>query len=101
MLEAVATVSHEINNPLTVLQLRLGRLAKHLPAEATEAADDLEAAQEAAGQIESVTALLRNVVRPVSTQYLAGTARMLDLTASVHADDGKPGQSEPTPARSR
>jgi signal transduction histidine kinase len=87
VLEAVATVSHEVNNPLTVLQLRLTQLGKYLPEEATEAADHLEAAREAAGQIQQVTTLLRSVVRPVSTQYLQGTARMLDLTASVKADE--------------
>jgi GAF domain-containing protein len=101
VLEAVATVSHEVNNPLTVLQLRLARLAKHLPAEAAEAADDLEAAQEAAGQIQQVTALLRSVVRPVSTQYLSGTARMIDLTASVKGDEGTEAHSEHAPTRSR
>jgi GAF domain-containing protein len=101
VLEAVATVSHEINNPLCVLQLRLSRLAKHLPAEAAEAADDLEAAQEAAGQIQQVTTLLRSVVRPVSTEYLPGTARMIDLTASVKANEGTGEHSEQAPARSR
>jgi signal transduction histidine kinase len=94
VLEAVATVSHEVNNPLTVLQLRLGRLAKLLAAEATEAVTHLEAAQEAAGQIQRVTTLLRNVVRPVSTQYLTGTARMIDLKASVEADDSAREHSE-------
>ncbi len=88
VLEAVVTVSHEVNNPLCVLQLRLSRLAKHIPAEAAEAADDLQAAQEAAGQIQQVTTLLRSFVRPVSTQYLPGAARMIDLTASVKANEG-------------
>jgi GAF domain-containing protein len=101
VLEAVATVSHEINNPLTVLQLRLGRLAKQLPATATEATDDLQAAQEAAGQIQKVTTLLRSVVRPVSTPYLPGEARMIDLDASVNADDGATEHSDDGPARSR
>jgi GAF domain-containing protein len=102
VLEAVATVSHEVNNPLTVLQLRLTQLGKHLPEEATEAADHLEAAREAAGQIQQVTTLLRSVVRPVSTQYLQGTARMLDLTASVKADESG-GEQNPgdAPGRSR
>jgi signal transduction histidine kinase len=100
VLEAVVTVSHEINNPLTVLQLRLGRLAKVLPAEATEAVAHLEAAQEAAGQIQQVTTLLRNVVRPVSTEYLTGTARMIDLTASV-ADESQREYPEPAHARPR
>ncbi len=98
VLEAVATVSHEINNPLTVLQLRLGRLAKHLRAERGEAADDLQAAQEAAGQIQQVTTLLRSVVRPVSTEYLRGTTRMIDLTASVEGGEGAREQSENAPA---
>jgi GAF domain-containing protein len=101
VLEAVATVSHEINNPLTVLQLRLGRLAKQIPAEDTEAAGDLEASQEAADQIQRVTTLLRQVVRPVSTQYLRGTSRMIDLTASVETSDGTRDGSEKAPSRSR
>lgn len=84
VLEAAATVSHEINNPLTVLQLRLGRLAKRFPDD-PEAADDLETALEAADEIKQVTVQLRNVVQPVSTQYLRGTTRMLDLAASIKA----------------
>ncbi len=84
VLEAAATVSHEINNPLTVLQLRLGRLAKHRM-EDPDAADDLETALEAADEIQQVTVHLRSVVQPVSTQYLRGKTRMLDLAASIRA----------------
>ncbi len=81
VLEAAATVSHEVNNPLTVLQLRLSRLMKRVPADA-ETTDDFEVALEAADEINQVTVRLRNVVRPVSTHYLSGKTRMLDLTAS-------------------
>jgi GAF domain-containing protein len=95
VIEAVATVSHEVNNPLTVLQLRLGRLAKRLPADAVEAADDLEVAREAAGQIQQVTALLRNMVRPVITQYISGAARMIDLDASARDDAAEHGPARP------
>lgn len=84
VLEAAATVSHEINNPLTVLQLRLGRLAKRFPDD-PDATDDLETALEAADEIKQVTVQLRSVVQPVSTQYLRGTTRMLDLAASIKA----------------
>jgi signal transduction histidine kinase len=101
VLEAVAGVSHEINNPLTVLQLRLGWLAKRLPPEAIEAAEDLAMAREAAGQIQQVTTLLRSMVRPVSTQYVSGTARMIDLTASAKADEGARDPSEHLASRSR
>ena len=80
-----------------MLQLRLGRLAKRLRAKRGEAADDLVAAQEAASEIEQVTKLLRNVVRPVSTQYLRGTASMIDLKASVTDDEGMCKPSETTP----
>lgn len=83
MLEATATVSHEINNPLTVLQLRLNRLIKRCPADDAESADDLSVAYEASDEIKYVTMQLRNVVHPVSTQYLTGSTRMLDLTAST------------------
>jgi signal transduction histidine kinase len=85
VLEAAATVSHEVNNPLTVLQLRLVRIKKRcrLDEAEAEAMDDIEAALEAAGEIERVTIQLRRVVRPVSTRYVSGTTRMLDLAASV------------------
>ena len=86
VLEAAATVSHGINNPLTVLQLRLARLEKRCPPNDKDALDDLEAAQEAADEIQQVTVQLRNVVQPVSTHYLAGRrTRMLDLAASTIA----------------
>ncbi len=97
VIEAVATVSHEVNNPLTVLQLRLGWLAKRLPADALEAADDLEAAREAAGQIQHVTTLLRSMVRAVSTQYVSGVARMIDLNASARDE----ATTEHVPGRTR
>jgi len=86
VLEAAATVSHEVNNPLTVLQLRLGRLVKRCPPDDAEMSDDLEVALEAAAEINQVTVSLRRVVRPVSTNYLSGKARMLDLAASVAED---------------
>ncbi len=85
LLETAVTVSHEINNPLTVLQLRLGRLAKPGRPNDAEALDDLEAALEAAEEIKQVMVRLRSVVQPVSTHYLAtGSTRMIDLSASVY-----------------
>lgn len=84
VLEAAATVSHEVNNPLTVLQLRLGRLASRSAANDAATQDDLRAAFEAAREIHQVTLRLRQVVNPVSTHYLAaGDERMLDLAAST------------------
>lgn len=83
VVEAAATVSHEINNPLTVLQLRLSRLMKRCPADDADTIDDLQTALEAAFEIQQVTVQLRSVVQPVSTHYLAGKARMLDLAAST------------------
>jgi hypothetical protein len=62
-----------------------------------EAADDLEAAREAAGQIQQVTALLRNMVRHVSTQYVSGAVRMIDLNASSRDD----ATTEHVPAHTR
>lgn len=83
VLEAAATVSHEVNNPLTVLQLRLGRLTKRFAMGDSDTLDDLEVAQQAADEIHQVTVRLRRVVKPVSTQYLSGKGRMLDLAASM------------------
>lgn len=85
VLEAAATVSHEINNPLAVLQLRLDRLAKRHRPEDSDTADDLAAMLEAASEIHQVTVRLRSVVRPVSTPYVAGKTTMLDLAASASA----------------
>jgi GAF domain-containing protein len=84
ILEAAATVSHEVNNPLTVLQLRLGRLSARSSAADGETREDLCVAFEALAEIHQVTVRLRQVVRPVSTQYLSsGNGRMLDLAAST------------------
>jgi GAF domain-containing protein len=84
VVEAAATVSHGINNPLTVLQLRLGRIERRCSVHDQEATEDIDAALEAAGEIHSVTVQLRSVVRPVSMSYLAGgNAQMLDLAAST------------------
>ena len=89
VLEAAATISHEVNNPLTVLQLRLGRLKKRcMPAE-VESVDDVEAALEAVDEIKQVTVQLRSVVQPISTNYLADTTRMLDLAASILSPRGR------------
>jgi GAF domain-containing protein len=86
ILEAAATVSHEVNNPLTVLLWRLGRLKKRHALD-TETLNDLDVALEAADEINQVTVRLRKVVHPVSTHYLSGNARMLDLTASIKTGD--------------
>ena len=83
VLEAAATVSHEVNNPLTVLQLRLGRLESRVLPGDEAARDDIETALEAAKEIHQVTVRLRQVVNPVSTNYLSGKERMLDLSASA------------------
>jgi GAF domain-containing protein len=84
VLEAAATVSHEVNNPLTVLQLRLGRLKKRCADNDTESLDDLDVALEASEEIKQVTVQLRRVTCPVSTPYnTSGRARMLDLAASI------------------
>jgi GAF domain-containing protein len=89
VLEAAATVSHEVNNPLTVLQLRLGRMKKRCSADDRETLDDLEVALEAADEIQQVTVQLRKVVHPVSTNYLSDRTRMLDLAASTRiGEDG-------------
>jgi GAF domain-containing protein len=85
LLEAAATVSHEVNNPLTVVQLRLARIKGRCRPRDAETRDDVEVALEAAGEIKQVTDRLRGIVRPVSTHYLA-TTRMLDLAASADAD---------------
>jgi signal transduction histidine kinase len=86
VLEAAVTVSHEVNNPLTVLQLRLGRLVNRCSPDDAATADDLAVAVEAAEEIKNVTLQMRSVVNPVSTHYLAGRTRMLDLAASVRGD---------------
>src|ERR1035438_6721524 len=91
VLEAAVTVSHEVNNPLTVLQLRLGRLMSSL-SPGTEATEHLEVAMEAARQISQVTMRLRNVVRLVSTHYLSGDTPMIDLRASLEHDAFGPEQ---------
>jgi GAF domain-containing protein len=82
VLEAAATVSHEVNNPLTVVQLRLARIRRRCRLRDAETRDDVDVALEAAGEIKHVTERLRGIVRPVSTNYLA-TTRMLDLDASA------------------
>lgn len=83
-LEAAATVSHEVNNPLGVLQLRLSHLKSRCKQRDPETCEDLDVALEAAEEIHQVTVRLRQVVRPVSTHYLSsGSARMLDLAAST------------------
>lgn len=86
VLEAAATVSHEVNNPLTVLKLRLAHLKTHCPAEHAEMIEDLDVAIESADDILQVTQRLRRVVRPVTTRYASG-ALMLDLVASGEAGD--------------
>ncbi len=86
VLEAAAAVSHEVNNPLTVLALRLSRLQARCAGGDPATKDDLDAALEAAEEILQVTQRLRSVVRPVSTRYWSAT-RMLDLRASSEPDD--------------
>jgi GAF domain-containing protein len=92
LLEAAVTVSHEVNNPLTVLLWRIERLKKRYAFD-METMNDLEVCLEAAEEINEVTVRLRKVVHPVSTHYLAGKTRMLDLSASVQTSD-EPGKAE-------
>jgi GAF domain-containing protein len=87
LLETAAAVSHEINNPLTVLQLRLERMRKRCTPGDDAQRDDVLVAAEAAAEIALVVERLRRVVRPVSTSYVRDTARMIDLSASVDERD--------------
>jgi signal transduction histidine kinase len=87
VLEAAATVSHEVGNPLTVLQLRMEGLAKRLRND-LESTENLDVALEAAREINQVMVRLRSVVRPISTHYLSSHTPMLDLLASQAPEDG-------------
>jgi signal transduction histidine kinase len=102
VLEAAATVSHEVGNPLTVLQLRMERLAKRVQGD-PESVENLEVALEAAREINQVMVRLRSVVRPISTHYLSSHSRMLDLVASQASEDGgktdAPAADDPTAHR--
>lgn len=86
ILEAAVTVSHEVNSPLTVLLWRLGRLKKRHALDA-ETVNDVDVALEAVDEIKQVTLRLRKVAHPVSTPYISGRTRMLDLRASAQASD--------------
>lgn len=87
LLETAAAMSHEINNPLMVLQLRLERMRKRCRMDDDEERDDVLVAVEAAAEIALVMARLRRVVRPVSTSYVSDTTRMLDLSASLDDEE--------------
>jgi GAF domain-containing protein len=88
LLETAVTVSHEVNNPLTVLKLRLERMTRRC--RDAETRDDLRVASEAAEEILEVTKRLRGAVRPVRTRYASGTY-MLDLAACAR-DEGEPAE---------
>lgn len=87
LLETAVAMSHEINNPLMVLQLRLERMRKRCRMDDDEERDDVLVAVEAAAEIALVMARLRRVVRPVSTSYVSDTTRMLDLSASMDDEE--------------
>lgn len=82
-LETAARVSHEVNNPLTVLQLRLGRLAKRFDGEEPDTFEDLETALEAADAIHQVTMHLRQVVRPLGAPAGVGQGHKSEPDALV------------------
>lgn len=86
VLETATAVSHEVNNPLTVLKLRLARIRGRLADADAETQDDLDVVDEAADEIHQVTKRLRSVVRPVTTRY-SSHARMLDIAASTQPAD--------------
>jgi GAF domain-containing protein len=90
VLEAAATVSHDVNNPLTVLQLRLGSLARRLPTDA-ETTDDLDVALQAAAEIHRLALQLRDFVRPMSTRHSSARTRLRDLDAPLEPAGGATG----------
>jgi GAF domain-containing protein len=90
VLESAVTVSHEVNNPLAVLQLRVGRLKSRSLHGDVDTASDLDVCLESIEEIKQVTARLRRVVHPVSTHYLSGKTQMLDLAASIGSVDHEP-----------
>ena len=83
--QVVITLSHEINNPLTIivwhaelLRERVGSLTDIPP----EVLDSLEAIGREAHRIQQVMTKLARVSRPAVTDYLPGTS-MIDVERSV------------------
>ena len=83
--QMVITLSHEINNPLTIivwhaelLRERVGSLPNIPP----EVLDSLEAIGREAHRIQQVMTKLARVTRPVVTEYLPGTS-MIDVEESA------------------
>lgn len=78
----VASINHEINNPLTVILGNSLLLQKQAAFANGKVNQQLESIAQSARRISEVTHKLSDVVRPVSRDY-AGHLKMLDLEASL------------------
>lgn len=83
--QVVITLSHEINNPLTIIVWHAELLRERvgsLPDIPPEVLDSLEAIGREAHRIQQVMTKLARVSRPAVTDYLPGTS-MIDVERSV------------------
>jgi signal transduction histidine kinase len=77
--ELVATVNHEINNPLTIILSFLDVLTKRCERDFPDTADTLTKMREAAGRIQGLTQKLENLQTCETEDYLEGV-KMLKLS---------------------
>jgi PAS domain S-box-containing protein len=83
ILETVASVNHEINNPLAIVMGNLQLLLRNFEAGPPSIRAQLRSADLAGKRIAQVIRRLSNIVEPVETEYLKGRGiPMIDLRRS-------------------
>jgi C4-dicarboxylate-specific signal transduction histidine kinase len=81
--EIVASVNHEINNPLMIISGNAQFLEMSMEGYPDDMRERVKTIIEETGRISEITRKLREIRNPVAQDYLAGSGQMIDLKKST------------------
>jgi len=81
--EVVASVNHEINNPLMIISGNAQFLEMSMEGYPADMKERVKTIIEETGRISEITRKLREIRNPVSQDYLTGSGQMIDINKST------------------
>ncbi|MBN2188149.1 MAG: hypothetical protein JW699_01745 [Chitinispirillaceae bacterium] len=81
--EVVASVNHEINNPLMIISGNAQFLEMSMKGYPDDMQERVKTIIEETGRISEITRKLREIRNPVAQDYLSGSGQMIDLKKSL------------------
>ena len=86
--EVVASVNHEINNPLMIISGNAQFLEMSMEGYPADMKERVKTIIEETGRISEITRKLREIRNPVSQDYLTGSGQMIDINKSTQKTEG-------------